>query len=218
MRGWRRTLRAGMQAYVFARRSWYITYRRIPAESALRTRPGLDCRLATAADVERLAAAFAPIRKRREFHDWIAEGSLVFVAYQDDKPISFHRVSHAVPAGAPLSSLTLAPGQVWSADMQTLPPFRGQHVGTALRSFRDRTLYARGAREYVGSVQSDNLPAMIFSWGGSRRLVERVERLDYLCLLGIRRIRRVPDALAAFERALAEAHLLPEDPASRSLP
>jgi GNAT superfamily N-acetyltransferase len=210
VRGLRRTLRAGVQAYVFSRRSWYIFYRSVRAELAQVHSPGLECRLATAADVESLAAAFEPIRKRREFREWIAEGSYVFVAYQDGQPVAFHRVSHVVPAGPPLSSLVLAPGQVWSADAQTLPEFRGQRVSSALRAFRDRTLHPRGVREYVSSVQSDNLPALIFGWGGSRRLAERVERIDYVCLLGFRRIRRVADALPALERVLSDARLLPE--------
>jgi hypothetical protein len=208
MRGLRRTLRAGVQAYVYSHRSWYIFYRPIQEEP----RPpaaDVDCRLASAADVEALACAFEAIRKRREFQEWIDEGSWVFVAYKDGRPAAFQRVSRVVPAGAPLSCLELAPGQVWAADAQTLPAYRGRHVGTALRDFRDRTLRALGVDEYVSSVQSDNLPALVFGWGGRQRLVERVERIDYLCLLGYRRIRRVPDALPALERVLADASLLP---------
>jgi hypothetical protein len=208
MRGLRRTLRAGVQAYLFSHRSWYIFYRPIQEQPG----PALadvECRLATSADVESLAAAFEPIRKRREFREWIDEGSWVFVAYKDGRPAAFQRISRVVPAGAPLCSLTLGPGQVWAADAQTLPAFRGQHVATVLRDFRDRTFRALGVREYVSSVQSDNLPALAFGWGGHRRLVERVERLDYLCLLGFRRIRRVPDALPALEHVLAGAGLLP---------
>jgi len=152
---------------------------------------------------------FEPTRHRREFREWIDEGSYIFVAYKDGRPVSFQRVSRGVPTGPPLSSLELAPGQVWGADAQTLPDFRGQHVGAALREFRDRTLRARGVREYVSSVQSDNHRALILGYGGRQRLVERVERLDYLCLLAFRRIRRVADALPALERVLGDAGLLP---------
>lgn len=208
MRGVRRTLRAGVQAYVYSHRSWYIFYRPIQ-ERPGRAPADVACRLATAADVEPLAAAFESIRKRREFREWIDEGSWVFVASKGGRPAAFQRISRVVPAGAPLCSLTLGPGQVWAADAQTLPAFRGQHVATALRDFRDRTFRALGVREYVSSVQSDNLPALAFGWGGNRRLVERVERIDYLCVLGFRRIRRVPDALPALERVLADAGLLP---------
>jgi GNAT superfamily N-acetyltransferase len=208
MRGLRRTLRAAAQAYLYSRRSWYIFYRSVPDVPVRPPTDAFECRLATADDVEPLAI-FEPIRQRREFREWIAEGSWIFVAYQHGRPVSFQRVSRTVPAGPPLSSIALAPGQVWGADAQTLPEFRGQHVGAVLREFRDRTLRAQGMREYVSSVQSDNHRALILGWGGRQRLVERVERLDYLCLLGFRRIRRVDDALPALERVLGEAGLLP---------
>jgi GNAT superfamily N-acetyltransferase len=208
MRGLRRTLRATAQAYLYSQRSWYIFYRSVPDVPVRPPTDAFECRLATAGDVESLAV-FEPIRQRREFHEWIAEGSWIFVAYQDGRPVSFQRVSRTVPAGPPLSSIALAPGQVWGADAQTLPEFRGQHVGAALREYRDRTLRAQGVREYVSSVQSDNHRALILGWGGRQRLVERVERLDYRCVLGVRRIRRVADALAALERILGEAGLLP---------
>jgi hypothetical protein len=209
VRGLRRTLRAAAQAYLFSRRSWYIFYRSVPEQPVRPATDAFECRLATAADVESLAV-FEPIRQRREFRDWIAEGSWIFVAYRAGRPVAFQRVSRTVPAGPPLSSIGLAPGQVWGADAQTLAEFRGQHVGAVLREFRDRTLRAAGMREYVSSVQSDNHRALILGYGGRQRLVERVERLDYLCVLGIRRIRRVADALPALERVLAQAGLLPK--------
>jgi GNAT superfamily N-acetyltransferase len=208
MRGLRRSVRAAIQAYVYSYRSWYIFYRPVPNEPVRPPNDDFECRLATLADVESLAV-FEPTRTRREFREWIEEGSYIFVAYKDGRPVSFQRVSHAVPKGPPLSSLSLAAGQVWGADAQTLPDFRGQHVGAALRQFRDRTLRARGVREYVSSVQSDNHRALILGYGGRQRLVERVERLDYLCLLGFRRIRRVADALPALEQVLGQAGLLP---------
>lgn len=210
MRGGRRTVRAACQAYLYSRRSWYLFYRPVPPEPVRPPSDAFTCRLASLADVEPLAV-FEPTRTRREFREWIGEGSYIFVAYQDGRPVSFQRVSHAVPKGPPLSSLVLAPGQVWGADAQTLPAFRGQHVGAALRAFRDRTLRERGVREYVSSVQSDNHRALILGWGGRQRLVTRVERLDYLCVLGFRRIRIVADALPALERVLGDAGLLPAD-------
>jgi hypothetical protein len=208
MRGLRRTLRAGAQAYLYSRRSWYLFYRSVPDEPVRPPNDEFTCRLATAADVESLQA-FEPTRSRREFREWIEEGSWIFVAYKAGRPVSFQRVSRTVPTGPPLSSVVLAPGQVWGADAQTLAEFRGQHVGAALREFRDRTLRAAGVREYVSSVQSDNHRALILGYGGRQRLVERVERIDYFCVLGVRRIRRVADALPALERVLAEAGLLP---------
>ena len=208
MRGLRRTVRAAIQAYVYSYRSWYIFYRPVPPEPVRPPNDDFECRLATLADVESLAV-FEPARTRREFREWIEEGSYIFVACKDGRPVSFQRVSHAVPKGPPLSSLALDYGQVWGADAQTLSDFRGQHVGAALRQFRDRTLRRRGVREYVSSVQSDNHRALILGYGGRQRLVERVERLDYLCLLGFRRIRRVADALPALERVLGDAGLLP---------
>jgi GNAT superfamily N-acetyltransferase len=209
MRGLRRTLRAGVQAWVWSSRSWYIFYRPVPDEPVRPPSDDFVCKLAGPEDVESLAV-FEPLgRHRREFREWIGEGSYIFVAYKDGRPVSFQRVSRRVPAGPPLSSLALAPGQVWGADAQTLPDFRGQHVGAALREFRDRTLRARGVREYVSSVQSDNHRALILGYGGRQRLVERVERLDYRCRFGVRRIQRVRDALPALEGVLAQAGLLP---------
>jgi hypothetical protein len=208
LRGLRRSLRAAVQAYVFSYRSWYIFYRPVPVEPVRPPNDDFTCKLATFDDVESLAV-FEPTRTRREFREWIGEGSYIFVASKEGRPVSFQRVSHAVPKGPPLSMLSLAPGQVWGADAQTLADYRGQHVGAALRAFRDRTLRARGVREYVSSVQSDNHRALILGYGGRQRLVERVERLDYLCLLGFRRVRRVADALPALERLLDDAGLLP---------
>jgi hypothetical protein len=209
LRGLRRSARAAAQAYLFSYRSWYLFYRSVPAESPDPPGSEFECRLITAADIEALAV-FEPSRQRREFRAWLEQGALVFVAYKDGRPASFQRVSLTVPTGPPLSSVTLGPDQVWGAEAQTLPEFRGQHVGADLRACRDRVVRERGYREYVSSVQSNNLPALILGYGGRRRLVDRVERLDYLCLLGFRRIRRQPDALAALERILRTAGLLAE--------
>jgi len=58
-------------------------------------------------------------------------------------------------------------------------------------------------------VATSSRRALILGYGGRQRLVDRVERLDYLCLLAFRRIRRVADALPALERVLGDAGLLP---------
>lgn len=209
VRGLRRTVRAVVQAYLYSNRSWYIFYRLVPQEaSAEPLSTEFECRLATAADIESLAV-FEPTRQRREFRAWLEEGAFIFVAFENGRPVSFQRTSLTVPNGPPLSSIKLRPDQVWGADAQTLPEFRGRHLGAAMRACRDRVIRERGYREYVSSVQSDNLRALILGYGGSRRLVHRVGRLDYLCLLGFRRIRLVDDALPALERVLGEAGLLP---------
>jgi hypothetical protein len=103
----------------------------------------------------------------------------------------------------------LEPGQLWTVDVQTLPAYRRHHAAAALRAYRDHVLAGRGVREYVSSVQDDNLPALSYAYGGKRRLVERVGLLSYLCVLGFRRIHIEPDALARLERRLAGAGLLP---------
>ena len=140
--------------------------------------------------------------------DWLESGALLFAAFEDSRPVAFQCFTHSVPAGPPLSSLVLEPGQLWTVDVQTLPEFRRHHVAQSLRSYRDRLLVQRGIREYVSSVQDDNLPALGYAYGGSTRLVDRVERLGWLCVLGYRRIDRETDALARLERRLDEAGLL----------
>jgi hypothetical protein len=123
--------------------------------------------------------------------------------------VAFQCFSHSVPTGPPLSSLTLGPGQLWTVDVQTLPEFRRHHAAAALRAYRDHLLGGRGYTEYVSSVQDDNLPTLSYAYGGPKRLVDRVELLTYVCLLGFRRIRLEADALARLEQRLTEAGLLP---------
>ena len=207
VRGLRRTLRAILQGYVFSHRRWYIFYRPIQRDPPA---PGddFDYRLASLADLESFAA-FEPNRHRREFREWLENGALLFAAFaKEGRPVAFQCFAHQVPTGPPLSSLSLGPGQLWTVDVQTLPEFRRHHVAQWLRHYRDRLLVQRGIREYVSSVQDDNLPALSYAYGGQTRLVERVERLGWLCVLGYRRIDRETDALARLERRLDEAGLL----------
>jgi hypothetical protein len=210
VRGLRRTVRAVVQGYLFSHRSWYIFYRTIRPDPA--PPPGdsaaFECRLATPADIESFAM-FEPNRSRREFRDWLDEGALVFAAFVDGRPVAFQCFSHHVPTGPPLSSLTLAPGQLWAVDVQTLPEYRRHHAAAALRAYRDRALGGQGIREYVSSVQEDNLPALAYAYGGRQRLVDRVERLSWLCVFGYRRIRVEADARARLERMLSAAGVLP---------
>jgi hypothetical protein len=213
VRGARRTVRAVVQGYVFAFRRWYIFYRPIVPDANPPPSPDFELRLATAADIESFAV-FEPNRHRREFREWLDGGALLFAAFKDGKPVAFQCFNHAVPTGPPLSSLTLGPGQLWTVDVQTLPEFRRHHVAQSLRAYRDRMLAERGYREYVSSVQDDNLPALSYAYGGKKRLVDRVELLTYLCLLGFGRIWLERDALGRLERRLAEAGLLPAARAS----
>ena len=208
VRGLRRSVRAFAQGYLFARRRWYLFYR--PAGSAP-TPPGaagFACRLATLDDLESFAV-FEPNRKRREFRAWLEEDALLFAAFVDGRPVAFQCFARSVPSGPPLSSLVLEPGQLWTVDVQTLPAYRRHHAAASLRAHRDHVLVGQGVREYVSSVQDDNLGTLRYAWGTDRRLVERVSLLSYFCLFGFRRIRIERDALARLERLLAENDLLP---------
>ncbi len=208
VRGVRRSVRAAVQAYLLAYRRWYIFYRPIPAEPPPLLSSEFECRMATAADIESFAV-FEPNRHRREFREWLDGGALLFAAFAGGRPVAFQCFSHSVPTGPPLSHLTLGPGQVWTVDVQTLPEFRRHHVAAALRAYRDRVLGERGYREYVSSVQDDNLPALSYAYGGPQRIVDRVELLTYVCLLGFGRISVEADALVGLEQRLAKARLLP---------
>jgi hypothetical protein len=210
VRGARRTVRAVVQGYVFAFRRWYIFYRPIAPGPPPDLGHELELRLATADDIEAFAV-FEPNRHRREFREWLAEGAFVFAAFVGGRPVAFQCLSRSVPTGPPLSNLTLAPGQLWTVDAQTLPEYRRHHVASALRAYRNRVLAARGYRESVASVQADNLPALAYAYGGRKRLAERVELLTYVRVLGFGRIRVEPVALAELERRLAEAGLRPPD-------
>jgi hypothetical protein len=208
VRGLRRTVRAVVQGYVFAKRRWYLFYRPVPSEAPPAPSAEVECRLARLADLESFAV-FEPNRSRREFREWLEAGALLFAAFADGRPVAFQCFTHSVPTGPPLSSLTLEPGQIWTVDVQTLPEFRRHHVAATLRAYRDHVLAGRGIREYVSSVQDDNLPALSYAYGGKRRIVARVGLLSYLCVLGLRRIHVEADALARLERSLADAGLLP---------
>lgn len=208
VRGLRRTVRAVVQGYVFANRRWYLFYRPVPSEAPPAPRGEFEFRLATLADLEAFAV-FEPNRQRREFREWLEGGALLFAAFADGRPVAFQCFTHSLPTGPPLSSLTLEPGQLWTVDVQTLPEFRRHQVAATLRTYRDHVLAGRGIREYVSSVQDDNLPALSYAYGGKQRIVSRVGLLSYLCVLGFRRIHVEADALARLERRLAEAELLP---------
>ena len=208
VRGLRRTVRAVVQGYVYASRRWYLFYRPVPAEAQPTPGTEFECRLATLADLESFAV-FEPNRQRREFREWLEGGALLFAAFAGGRPVAFQCFTHSVPTGPPLSRLTLEPGQIWTVDVQTLPEFRRHHVAAALRAHRDHVLAGRGIREYVSSVQDDNLPALSYAYGGKRRIVARVGLLSYLCVLGFRRIDVETDALARLEQRLADAGLLP---------
>lgn len=207
-RGLRRTVRAGVQGYVFANRRWYLFYRPVPSEALPAPSAAFECRLATLADLESFAV-FEPNRQRREFRAWLEGGALLFAAFANGRPVAFQCFTRSVPTGPPLSSLALAPGQIWTVDVQTLPEFRRHHVAATLRAYRDHALAGCGIREYVSSVQDDNLPALSYAYGGKQRIVARVGLLSYRCVLGFRRIHVETDALAQLERRLADAGLLP---------
>jgi hypothetical protein len=117
-----------------------------------------------------------------------------------------------VPTGPPLSSLTLAPGQIWGVDLQTLPEFRRHHVAASLRDQRDQLLLQRGYREILSSVQDDNLPALKYAYSGQDQRTDRVDRLSYLAVLGFRRIRLEKDTRPLLEQVLRQAGLLPRAP------
>ncbi len=203
VRGARRTVRAVVEGYLFAFRRWYIFYRPIPPNPPPPPSSEFECRLATAADIESFAV-FEPNRHRREFREWLAGGAFLFAAFANGRPVAFQCFGHSLPTGPPLSRLTLAPGQVWAVDVQTLPEFQRHHVAATLRAYRDCVLAERGYREYVSSVQDDNLPALIYAYGGRQRLVARVELLRWVCVLGFRRMRLETDARARLERYLTE--------------
>ena len=204
VRGARRTARAFAQAYLFAFRRWYIFYRPIRPAAPQPASAEFEYRLATRADIESFAV-FEPNRHRREFQEWLDEGALVFAAFANGRPVAFQCFARAVPTGPPLSSLKLGPGQIWTVDVQTVPEFRRHHVAADLRAYRDIMLADMGLREYVSSVQDDNLPALRYAYGNPKRLVERVQLLTYFCLLGFRRISLEVDSLARLERVLAAA-------------
>ena len=208
VRGARRTVRAVVQGYVFAFRRWYIWYRTIRPDPPPPPSTEFECRLATAADIESFVV-FEPNRHRREFREWLEGGAFLFVALVDGRPVAFQCISKSVPTGPPLSSLALGPGQLWAVDVQTLPEFRRHKVAVAIRAYRDRVLGGLGYRQIVSSVQDDNFPALIYAYGGRQRLVDQVQLLTYVCVLGFKRIRVEPDALARLERHLAKAGLLP---------
>jgi len=209
VRGFRRTVRAVVQGYVFAFRRWYICTRTIRPDPPPPPSDEFECRLATLADLEALAV-FEPNRHRREFREWLENGDYVFVAFVDGGPVAFQCISRSVPTGPPLSSLSLGPGQLWAVDVQTLPAYRRHKAAVAIRAYRDRVLGGLGCRQIVSSVQEDNLPALIYAYGGRKRLVDKVALLTYLCVLGVKRIRIEHDALARLERHLGQAGLLPK--------
>jgi hypothetical protein len=208
VRGLRRTVRAGVQGYVFANRRWYLFHRPVPSDAPPVPSAEFECRLATLADLDSFVA-FEPNRQRREFREWLEAGALLFAAFADGRPVAFQCFTHSVPTGPPLSSLTLEPGQIWTVDVQTLPEFRRHNVAATLRAYRDHVLAGRGILEYVSSVQDDNFPALSYAYGGKQRIVSRVGLLSYLCVLGFRRIHVEADALARLERRLGDAGLLP---------
>lgn len=204
VRGARRTLRAVTQAYLFAFRRWYIFYRPVRPAAPQPVSAEFEYRLATAADIESFAV-FEPNRHRREFREWLDDGALLFAAFKDGRPVAFQCFAYSVPTGPPLDRLTLGPGQIWTVDVQTVPEYRRHHVATDLRAYRDIVLADMGLREYVSSVQDDNLPALRYAYGNPKRLVDRVQLLTYFCLLGFRRISIEADSLARLERVLADA-------------
>lgn len=207
VRGLRRTLRAATQAYLWSDRRWYLFTRALRPGELGPPSPEFEYREATLADLDALGV-FEPNRKRREFRTWLENGALVFVAFAAGRPVAFQCFQFAVPTGPPLSSLTLGPGQIWTVDVQTLPEYRRHQVAASLRSYRDAVLAPRGVREYVSSVQDDNLPALAYAYTAHQRSTDRVGRLSYRCRLGLRSIRIEPDARDELVRFLAAAGAL----------
>jgi GNAT superfamily N-acetyltransferase len=202
VRGLRRTVRAGLQAYVYSNRRWYIFVRALRPGGHAPPNPAFTYREATLADLESFAA-FEPNRKRREFRAWLEAGAIVVAAFDGDKPVAFQSFDFAVPVGPPLSSLELAPGEIWSIDVQTLPAYRRHGAAASLRAHRDDTLAPRGIHAFVSSVQDDNLPALSYAFGAIQ-VGDGVRLLSYRCLLGFRRIRIEEGAAAKLERRLLE--------------
>jgi GNAT superfamily N-acetyltransferase len=205
VRGQRRTLRAAVQAYVYSNRRWYLFTRALRPGGHAPPSPAFTYREATLADLESFAV-FEPNRKRREFRAWLEGGAIVVAAFDGDKPVAFQCFDLAVPAGPPLSSLELGPGEIWSVDVQTLPAYRRHGAAASLMAYRDDTLSRRGIRAFVSSVQDDNIPALSYVFR-ALQAGDRVRLLSYRCLLGFRRIRIEEDAAAKLERRLSERGL-----------
>ena len=93
--------------------------------------------------------------------------------------------------------------------LATDPMWQRSGVGGYLVAEAEMIARRLDIRRLVVSTTNDNLPALSYAYGGKRRLVERVGLLSYLCVLGFRRIRIEPDALARLERRFAGAGLLP---------
>lgn len=205
VRGLRRTVRAAVQAYVYSNRRWYLFTRTLRPGGHAPPSPAFTYREVTLADLESFAV-FEPNRKRREFRAWLEGGAIVVAAFDGEKPVAFQCFDFAVPAGPPLSSLQLGPGEVWSVDVQTLPAYRRHGAAASLMAYRDDTLTLRGIRAFVSSVQDDNFPALSYVFG-ALQAGDRVRLLSYRCLLGFRRIRIEEDAAAKLERRLSERGL-----------
>ena len=198
--GSRRTLRAFAQAYLFAFRRWYIFYRPIRPAAPQPASSEFEYRLATRRRHRVLRRLRAEPASGANSRNGSTSGALLFAAFVNGRPVAFQCFARAVPTGPPLSSLKLGPGQIWTVDVQTLPEFRRHHVAADLRAYRDIMLSDMGLREYVSSVQDDNLPALRYAYGNPKRLVDRVQLLTYFCLLGFRRISLEVDSLARLER------------------
>jgi GNAT superfamily N-acetyltransferase len=200
VRGLRRTVRAGVQAYVYSNRRWCLFTRALRPGGHAPPNPAFTYRETTLADLESFAV-FEPNRKRREFRAWLEGGAIVVAAFDGEKPVAFQCFDFAVPAGPPLSSLELGPGEIWSVDVQTLPAYRRHGVAASLMAYRDETLSRRGIRAFVSSVQDDNLPALSYVFG-AMQAGDRVRLLSYRCLLGFRFILVEDDAAPKLERHL----------------
>jgi hypothetical protein len=207
VRGLRRTLRAGVQAYLYADRRWFLFTRALRPGGHAPPSPAFTYRQATLADLEAFAV-FEPNRKRREFRAWLEGGAILVAAFDGKKPVAFQCFDSSVPVGPPLSSLELGPGEIWSVDVQTLPAYRRHGAAASLMAYRDETLFPRGIRAFVSSIQDDNFPALSYVFRAIQP-GDRVRLLSYRCLLGFRRIRIEDDAAAKLERRLAERGLLP---------
>ena len=169
VRGFWRTCRSIVQAFIFDYRRVYLFYRLLSNEGRLN--PHYTYRLATIDDVDSLRT-FQSMYTPLQFHQLITGGDYVFIACDDGIPIAFQIASFKSGTRLPRSKFPLTEKQVWILDTYTLREHRQHHVAASLKTFRDRYFLQRGVYEIVATVMENNFPSLFYVTSSPIRSVQ----------------------------------------------
>ncbi len=113
----------------------------------------------TSGDLNRLKP-IADIADMARFYHMFECGSMVFIAFQNEKPVGYGWISAEIDRTANRLQPPLHPGDACMHDLFVAPAYQNRGIGQALISHRLQFLQEQGYQRAIIAVLKDNAPAL----------------------------------------------------------